>query len=99
MKRYTATLSNEEKTVTFTLTELARWDALDAAQPIEQTPSRAAKTDYLWAYFAAKAAGKLDELGVDEAEPLEAIRQLASAFELEVDEQKKAVPLAPAPAT
>ncbi|OFK25016.1 hypothetical protein [Olsenella sp. HMSC062G07] len=100
MNRYVCTISNEEKTEDITLTELCRWDALDASQEIPASPSRGAKSDYLWVYFDIKRLGKLAEYGIDEdVPPLEAIRTLAEGYGIEVSKvEKAAAPLASAPA-
>lgn len=71
------------------------WDAQDAAVGLPESDSKNLKSDYLWAYFAAKQAGKLDELGVKEDTPRdEAIAFLGDHYDLAFERADDAAPLA-----
>lgn len=80
----------------------ALWDALDYCADLPNTPSLDAKKDFYWLYFAAKACGRLSELGVAEESGIdEAVRCIADSFDSVTVEDVKAdadvVPLAGEP--
>lgn len=64
------------------------WDAQDHCEPIKATRSYSGQLDFAWGYFAAKAAGKLAELGVDDGmDADEAIRLIADNFDMKVEDR------------
>ncbi len=101
---YVVTFSNEEGTVAEVGTgRTSLWEAQDWGACLPESPYKGTKVDFAWGYFAAKQAGKLEELGVPEGTPVaEAVAMLADAYDMTVEKasgkRKADAPLAPEPA-
>lgn len=99
MSKFRFTFTNDEGTVKFEAGRSSLWDALDEGAKLPDSPSKTQKQDFMWAYFAAKQNGKLAELGIADDMPIEeAIRVLADAYVMDIEQDKGNAPLASAPA-
>lgn len=76
----------------------ALWDAQDEAEDWPERKSNAARLDFAWAYFAAKRAGRLDEIGVKGMETEDAIGYIADNYDVNISDTKQTAPLAETPA-
>ena len=87
--------------VEFATGRTSLWDAQDYASTIPDGVNKRAKEDYAWAFFAARQAGKLAELGVPEdCEVEEGLRYLADNYDFSIarDDDEDEAPLASKPA-
>lgn len=76
----------------------ALWDAQDEAESWPERKTNASRLDFAWAYFAAKRAGMLDDLGVDGMGAEDAIGYIADAYDINISDTKPTAPLAETPA-
>lgn len=92
--KWKLTLTNDEKKIEVITGRSSLWTAQDFSATLPDTPSRSNKADYAWAYYAAKQAGKLEELGVEENDDvLKVIEYLGDTYDLISEDYKKS-PLA-----
>lgn len=99
MNKFRFTFTGEGKTVEYEAGRTSLWDAMDEGAKLPESPSKSQKQDFMWAYFAAKQAGKLEELGIEEGMPIgDAIRFLADSYDMNIEQDKGDAPLASAPA-
>lgn len=98
---YIVTFSNEQGTTAeFGTGRTSLWEAQDWGAQLPETPYKGTQVDFAWGYFAAKQAGRLEELGVPEGTPVaEAVAMLADAYDMEVVKaaERASAPLAPEP--
>lgn len=95
--KFEVKFTNEEgKTVEFTTGRSSLWRAQDAAQNFPDNPAKAGRLSFAWGFYAAKNAGKLEEIGIDDPNmPIEdAIDLLADTWDLDIDEAGSKSPLA-----
>lgn len=95
--KFEVKFTNEEGTVVeFTTGRSSLWHAQDAMQNFPDNPAKAGRLSFAWGFFAAKNAGKLEEIGIDDPNmPVEdAIELLADTWDLEIDEAGAKNPLA-----
>ncbi|MDO4290267.1 MAG: hypothetical protein Q4C41_03440 [Eggerthellaceae bacterium] len=95
--RFDIKFSNDEgKAVEFTTGRSSLWRAQDATQNFPNNPAKNARLTFAWGFFAARNAGKLAELGIDDPNmPVEdAIELLADTWDLNIDEAGAQAPLA-----
>jgi hypothetical protein len=72
--------------ITYPAYRTALWDAQDMFADLpKKAPTRQARINFAWAYFAAKEAGKLSELGVAD-DPEKGVRDLADGWDIDIDE-------------
>ena len=76
----------------------ALWDAQDEAEGWPERKTNASRLDFAWAYFAAKRAGVLAELGVDGMDADDAIGYIADSYDINISDTKPTAPLAAMPA-
>lgn len=92
---------NDGKVVEFSTGRTSLWDAQDYSAGLPDGVNKRAKEDFAWAFFAAKQAGKLAELGVPEGcEVEEGLRYLADNYDFSIvrDDDEDEAPLASKPA-
>lgn len=94
---FNVVFTDPEKSIKFSCGRSSLWKAQDAAMDWPDNPAKAGRLSYAWGYFAAKSAGKLEDLGiVDPAMSLDdAVNFLADMWDLEITEQtEQTAPLA-----
>lgn len=68
MKKFEMTFSDGEgRTVTCEAGRASLWKANDAETLFPDNAIRNQRVDYAWGFYAAEAAGKLAELGIEDA--------------------------------
>ena len=72
----------------------ALWAAQEEAAGWPERPTNNNRLDFAWAYFAAKRAGKLAELGVDGMDVSDATDFIADTYDLNIRNNKPDAPLA-----
>lgn len=99
--RFDVVFSNDEgTTVRMQTGRSTLWRAQDYVMDYPDNPARGGRLTFAWGYYAAKSAGKLEELGIDESASVDdAINTLADWWELDIDEVKASDPLAPGQGT
>ncbi len=102
MLKYHFTLQDGKKDpIEFDSGRTANWKAVDFADGLPDSPSKDARFQFAWAYYAAEQAGKLDALDIPEGTPIEeAIEYIADLFDVvRIDDNSKdSAPLASTPA-
>lgn len=91
--RFTFTKPEDGTTVDIEGGRTALWDAQEEAADWPERPTNASRLDFAWAYFAAKRAGRLGELGVDGMGVSEAIDAIADAYDVSIRDNKPEAPL------
>lgn len=71
-----------EKTLEVIGGRSALWQSQDFSASLPDTDSKTGKTDYAWAYFMAKQAGKLGELGCPDGSIDDALNFLADNYDI-----------------
>ena len=72
----------------------ALWAAQEEAAGWPDRPTNNNRLDFAWAYFAAKRAGKLAELGCDGMDAPDAIDFIADTYDVNIRDNKPDAPLA-----
>lgn len=102
MLKYHFTLQDgNNEPIEFDAGRTVNWQAVDAAAQWPDSPSKDARFQFAWTYFAAKQANKLEEIGIPEGTELdEAIAYIADQFDVvKIDDNSKdPAPLASTPA-
>ncbi len=102
MLKYHFTLQDGKKDpIEFDSGRTANWKAVDFADGLPDSPSKDARFQFAWAYYAAEQAGKLDAMDIPEGTPIEeAIEYIADQFDIvRIDDNSKdSAPLASTPA-
>ena len=102
MLKYHFTLQDGKNApIEFDAGRTANWKAVDFAGNLPDSPSRDARFQFAWAFFAAEQAGKLDALDIPEGTTVEdAIAYIADQFDVvRIDDNSKdSAPLADTPA-
>jgi len=63
------------------------WDALDYKDQLPETQSKDQRADYAWAFFAARRAGILAKIGIDDDIQVDdAIADMADRFDVSFEE-------------
>lgn len=101
MLKYHFTLTDgKNDPIEFDAGRTANWKAVDFADTLPDSPSKDARFQFAWTYYAAKQAGKLDALGITDDTPIEeAIEFIADQFDVvRIDDNSKDdAPLASTP--
>lgn len=65
------------------------WEAQDYGATIPDTPSKDSRVDFAWAYFAARKAGRLADLGISEDTPTdEAVGAIADSYGVNITREQ-----------
>ena len=91
---FTFTRPEDGTSVEFEGGRTALWDAQDEAEGWPDRKTNANRLDFAWAYFAAKRAGKLGEIGVEGMDVHEAIDAIADNYDVNIRDNKPDAPLA-----
>ena len=101
MLKYHFTLQDGKKEpIEFDAGRTANWKAVDYADTLPDSPSKDARFQFAWAYYAAEQAGKLEALEIPEGAPIEeAIEYIADQSDVVRidDNSKEPAPLASTP--
>ena len=102
MLKYHFTLQDgKNEPIEFDAGRTANWKAVDFADKLPDSPSKDARFQFAWAYYAAEQAGKLEALDIPEGTPIEeAIEYIADQYDVvRIDDNSKdTAPLASTPA-
>lgn len=100
MLKFHFELKDGDKKVEYDAGRTSNWQALDAVKDWPETPSKQIRFDFAWAFIAAKQAGKLAEVGIDEGTPIdEAADYIADTYDVVkiTDNSRDTAPLAASP--
>lgn len=90
MLKFSLRFTGEEKVVEFESGRSSLWRSQDYGAGLPASPSKQGKTDFAWGYFAARQAGRLEELGVPDGMGVDdAIEWIADNYDLYISDSKK----------
>lgn len=93
---FTFTKPEDGTTVEIEGGRTALWAAQEEAAGWPDRPTNNNRLDFAWAYFAAKRANALKELGVEGMDTAEAIDAIADMYDMAIKDNKPDAPLADA---